>query len=269
MKSFETWRTWLIIIGLLVFGAVASVAWPAIVDALDFDANLDFGSYFGGTAGAVEQESDNIPLPDWLAGLPGVGAVVDDDGAVHPLLVLAVLGGLLVGLIAGIGLVIGLIFRLLDRQARQVKADPGFQSNAAALTKREQERLRAKAESQPPTPMPSHEHPRWSAVATVLVILFFVLLVGFALADTVYPAGPIELASGWWVDPALPWSLGMVLVALLSILFFARNRSLAAGGDENRPISWNMVWVIVTGLVFLGIGLGLTMAMRVAGMSGG
>ncbi|MDT8305341.1 MAG: hypothetical protein RRC07_05350 [Anaerolineae bacterium] len=265
MKSFETWRTWLIIIGLLVFGAVASVAWPAIVDSI----NLDFDLSLAGRSGEVEQESGSIPLPAWLAGLPGVDAVVDDSGGVHPLLVFVVLAALFVGLIAGAGIVLGLLVRVLDRQVRQVKSDSEFQESAAALARREQERLRARSQSQPSSDMPAHQHPRWSVVATSLVVLFFVLLLGFALADTLYPSGPIELASGRWVDPAVPWSIGLVVFALLLILVVVRSRGAALGGNENQPVSWNMIWVVITGLVFLGIGIGLTLAIRGAAAAGG
>lgn len=268
MKSFETWSTWLIIIGLLVFGAVASVAWPAIADSFDLGVDLSPGNILGGGA-EIERETESVPLPAWMAGLPGVEAVVDDSGGINPLLVLAALTALLVGLIAGGGLVLGFIVRLLDRQTRQVKSDPEFQESAASLARREQERQRALAESQPPSGVPEHQHPRWSVVATSLVILFFVLLLGFALADTLYPAGPIEVASGRWVDPAIPWAIGLVVSTLLLILIVVRGRAMTIGGNENQPISWNLIWVVVTGLVFLGIGIGLTLAMRVVDVSGG
>jgi hypothetical protein len=255
LKSFETWRTWVIIIGLLLFAAVASVAWPAIVDSLNLDLDLS-GS--GRGAGELETALDGIPVPDAVAGLPGISALVDDEERISPWLVLAAISALIISLIVGTGLVLGILFRLLDRQTRQVKADPEFNENAAALAQREKERLQQRAQEQPPTPMPSHERPRWSLVATSLVILFFVLLVGFAVGDTLY-GGATDNGG----DPVLALVLGLGLAALLvmvAAILLRRGRPYVS--NENASISWGVIWVVISGLVFLGIGLGLTLAMR-------
>lgn len=260
MKSFETRTTWLIVIGLLVFAAVASVAWPAIVDSLDLGFDLPGGP---SVAGELETELEAVPLPDWMAGLPGVEAVADDEGRVNPWLVLAVVGALVTGLILGTGLVMGLVLRLLDRFTRNVKEDPAYNEQAAALAQREKEQLRQLAQSRPPTPSPDHERPRWSLVATSLLILFFVFLAGFALSDTFYGGGDVELFEGRWGNPALPLAGGLALVALLILIGTVRvRRGRTLDGNENAPVSWSLIWVIVSGFIFLGIGIGLTLAMR-------
>lgn len=259
MKSFETRTTWLIVIGLLVFAAVASAAWPAVANSL----NLEPGLGGPGGAGGLDTELDGVPLPAVLEGLPGVDLIADDEGRISPWLVLAVIGGLVTGLIIGTGLVIGLLLRLLDRQTRKVKADPQFNEQAAALAQREKERLQQLARSQPPAPTPVHERPRWSLVATALIILFFVFLAGFALSDTFYGGGDVELFEGRYGNPALPLAGGMALVALLVLITAVRGRrSRVLDSDENAPVSWGMIWVVVSGLIFLGIGIGLTLAMR-------
>ena len=101
MKSFETRTTWLIVIGLLIFAAVASALWPAIAGSLD----LRPGGGGPGAGRQIETTLEGIPLPDALAGLPGVGAVTDDEGRISPWLVLAAISALVVGLIVGGGLV--------------------------------------------------------------------------------------------------------------------------------------------------------------------
>jgi hypothetical protein len=259
LKSFETRTTWLIIIGLLIFGAIASVAWPAIIASLDSGLGLSLGA---GPAGGV-QPLEPVPLPAWMSSLPGVEAVAGDSGELNPLLVLVVITALLVGLVVGTGLVIGILLRLLDRQTRNVKGDSEFQEKLAAQQQREKERIRALAQEQPPSQIPDHERPRWSTVATSLVILFFVFLAGFAMADTFYPGGAIELAGGRSVDAGLSLAGSLTLLTLLIILLVTPRRAVQSATGERRPVSWNMIWVIVTGLVFLGIGIGLTLAMRV------
>ncbi len=252
MKSFETRTTWLIVIGLLVFGAIASALWPVIAGSLD----LGLG---GGSAAPsqIETSLDGIPLPDALAGLPGMDAVTDDEGRISPWLVLAVIGALVTGLIVGGGLVMGVLFRLLDRQTRDVKADPAFNEQAAALAQREKERLQQLAQSQPPDPVPDHTRNRWSVVATALVTIFLVFLTGLAVADTLYEG--VDTGLG---NPVLAVAGIFALFALLITVAMIWRRGRTGPSNENAPVSWGMIWVVVSGLIFLGIGLGLTFAMR-------
>lgn len=252
MKSFETRTTWLIVIGLLIFAAIASALWPAIAGSLDL--GLGGGPAIGGE---IETTLEGIPLPDWLAGLPGMDAVTDDEGRMSPWLVLAVIGALVTGLIVGGGLVMGLLYRLLDRQTRNVKADPKFNEQAAALAQREKERLQQAVQSRPPDPIPDHKRSRWSVVATALIIIFLVFLTGLAVADTLYADVDTGLS-----NPVLAVAGGFALFALLIVAAVIWRRGRIGESNENAPVSWGMIWVVVSGLIFLGIGLGLTLAMR-------
>lgn len=255
MKSFETWKTWLIIVGLLLFGALASVLVPSVMENSTLDLGLSgTGPRFGG-----EREPDTVPLPGWL---PGATLLGGEELAAHPLIILAILTALILGLLIGGGLALGFPLRLLDRQTRALKEEPGYLESLAVLETQQKEQTRALKENRPPTEIPDHEESRWATVSTALVILFFVMLVGFALADTLYEGAGAEQIGRSLVNPALPFAGAMTVATLLIlVLILVGRRGQGWRLSDDAPMTWNTIWVVVTGLIFLGIGIGLTIAM--------
>jgi hypothetical protein len=277
LKSFETARTWLIIIALLLFSGIASLIWVAAGDQLGLGGiDLSLDQLTGGVAGEVETETEmvTIQLDQYLLGevlveTPGLNQLHGVE--VHPLVLAGILTAVFVGGLVAIGLPLALIYVRLERQTEQVKEDPEFQEKLSNLEKREKDALRELSEEHPPDPIPDHEMPRWATISTSLIILFFVILTGYALADTFYPGGEIELANDVLLNPALPVAGGLGLVTLLILAsVYSRRRpsregeaAVAAGDDAAIP--WGAIWVIVSGLIFLGIGMGLMFAIRAAG----
>lgn len=275
MKSFESLRTWLIIIGLLLFSGLASLAWVALSDGaaagidLGLDQVLDIGV---GNEVETEEELVTIQLDQYLLGevlvtIPGLREL--NGVEVHPLVIAGILTAVTLGGLLVMGLPLALIFVRLERETETVKEDPQFQEKKSSLENREKEQLRELTEKQPPGPIPSHEMPRWATISTSLIVLFFVILLGYALADTFYPGGEIQLANGQLLHPALPVAGAMGLVTLLILAATIGRRR--AGDDveveagDDAAIPWGAIWVIVSGLIFLGIGTGLMLAIRAAG----
>ena len=269
MKSFETLRTWLIIGGLLLFSGLASLAWISL-SGQDGAGGLELPGVEMGLDLSVEVgEPVTIQLDQYLLGEVLVDAplISQLQGVQVPSLLLAgILAVITVGGIIAVGLPLALIYMRLDRQAEQVKEDESFQESRAALDKKETERLRALNEAQPPTPIPAHEMPRWAATSTMLIVLFFVVLISYVLADTFYPDGDVELASNFFVNPALILSavLGIVTVVAMA----GRLGRTGEAGDEEQGesrIPWGAIWVALTGFIFLGIGTGLMLIIRSGG----
>ncbi|MFW5941982.1 MAG: hypothetical protein ACOC9X_01880 [bacterium] len=273
MKSFETLRTWLIIIGLLLFSGLASLVWINVSEGGGIDLGLDQALALSPGSVAVEDELITIQLDQYLLGevlvtIPGLREL--NGVQVHPLVIAGILTAVTVGGLLAVGLPLALIFARLEQQTAAVKEDPQFQEKQSNLENREKERLRELTEKQPPDPIPSHEMPRWATVSTSLIILFFVILVGYALADTFYPSGEIRLANDVLLNPALPVAGGLGLIALLILGAAISRRGPGDGAAEveagdDAAIPWGAIWVIVSGLIFLGIGTGLMLAIRSAG----
>lgn len=270
MKSFETLRTWLIIGGLLLFSGLASLAWVSFsgqggIAGLDLTGqglNLDLSVDVG--------EPVTIQLDQYLLGEVLVDAPLISNlqgMQVHPLVLAVILAAVTVGGLVAVGLPLALIYVRLDRQAEQVKEDDAFQESRAALEKKETERLRARNEAQPATPVPSHQMPRWAAVSTTLVVLFFVVLVGYVLADTFFPGGDVELANSLFISPAIILSVVLGLITVLAMVpRFSRRTAEEEGEDAGASrVPWGAIWVALTGFIFLGLGTGLMLAIRSAG----
>ncbi|HSM55783.1 MAG TPA: hypothetical protein VK879_06465 [Candidatus Sulfomarinibacteraceae bacterium] len=275
MKSFETLRTWLIIIGLLLFSGLASLVWINVSDGAGggLDLGLDRALAVSPGSMAVEDELITIQLDQYLLGevlvtIPGLREL--NGVQVHPLVIAGILTAVTLGGLLAMGLPLAFIFARLEQQTATLKEDPEFQEKKSNLENRKKEQLRELAEKQPPDPIPSHEMPRWATVSTSLIILFFVILAGYALADTFYPGGEIHLANDVLVNPALPvaGSLGLITLLILGAAI-SRRRPADAGAEvearDGAAIPWGAIWVIVSGLIFLGIGTGLMLAIRSAG----
>ena len=267
MKSFETLRTWLIIGGLILFSGLASLVWVNVsaqdgagglgLPGVNLDLSIDVGE-------PVTIQLDQYLLGEVLVDAPLIRNLQGVE--VPSLLLAAILAVVTVGGIIAMGLPLALIYVRLDRQAEEVKEDESFQERRADLEKKETERLKALSEARPPTPIPGHVMPRWAAVSTALVVLFFVILVSFALADTFYPDGDVELASNLFVDPAIICSavLGIISVMTLAATMGRREEN-EEEAERERRVPWGAIWVALTGFIFLGIGTGLMLAIRSAG----
>ena len=100
----------------------------------------------------------------------------------------------------------------------------------------------------PADPIPSHELPRWSVASTSIIFFFFAMLIGAMLAATF--GGPV--GSTGWIFGA---------VALVLCLFYFRPTTLSAVDlKDYNTTNWGIIWVIVSGAVFVGIGLGVMAA---------
>lgn len=271
MKSFETWKTWALLLGLLLFSAVASVAWPWVQDQLDLDFE---GVYATPTMEGLEVESGEmvtIQLEDYLLGevLVGLPGLSELNGVeVHPLVIAGILTAIVVGALFVFALPLAFIYVGLDRQTVALKEDEAFQAKQAELEKREQEERKALEKSQPPGSIPDHERSGWSVVSVSAIVLFFVVVVGFALADTFFPEREVQFYSDAIVNPAGPVVGVLLFVAVVALIAYFRPRragGVVEGESDDKPIPWDTIWVIVSGLIFLGIGIGLMLAVRAMG----
>ncbi len=241
MKS-STWKTvGLLVILIVAFGALSAI-WPTLVGRLGQEA----------AAGG------EVASPALDTGDPGLVTVPLIDEPVNQWLVVA--GMFVIGLV-GLGVVGGglwAIFYFGSQQVTAVKEDKKYRTAVAAMESANKEFVKQTLAVRPPTPVPPLERPRWSAISTALVVAFLTLVLGVLTWASFFPEGSLAL-----------WSLGAFGVGLLvSGLWLGSNRLQAAGSTDYEAIPWGMIWVVFTGVVVLGIGVGLIIWVRSAGVAG-
>jgi uncharacterized protein with PQ loop repeat len=165
----------------------------------------------------------------------------------------AILG--LVVLIAGAIIVVGGgIAFLLTRAATQtadVLSSESYQANKAALTKLESERVRQMNAERDVSGIPDHERPRWSALSTSLVVILFAVFAGMLVNSAFIPESEYVVdgrtASG--INVTLIW------IALISFFIIILRSRLQQAQSSDEPVSWDIVWIMGTGLFVVGAGL--------------
>lgn len=237
----NTWKTVGALIALVILFGLVSAVWPALVGRL--------GQGSGGAGG--------FALPSFGSKEPGLITVPFVKNPVNPWLVLVGLLALIAVVMGGIGSVLYAIFYFGSGQVASVKADKDFQAKLSALEAARKEATKQALAAQPPTPIPSHERAGWSAVSTSLVIAFLSFVVGVIAHLNFAPEASF-----------LTWGGGAAVIGLaLSLLSFNAARMRQVDAADMSQIPWGAVWVVVTGVIFIGLGLGLMMLIRASGAS--
>lgn len=240
LKS-NTWKTVGALVALVVLFGLVSAVWPALIGRLG-----QGGSSAGGFA-----------LPSFGSKEPGLITVPFIENPVNPWLVLVGLLVLIVVVMGGIGTALYAIFYFGSEQVTSVKMDNAYQAKASALETARKAAYKQALAAQPPTPIPSHERASWSAISTSLVIAFLCFVAGVISQLNFAPD-----ANG------LIWGGGAAVVGLaLSLLAFNAARMRQVDAADTRQIPWGAIWVVATGIIFLGLGLGLMMLIRASGSS--
>jgi len=239
----------IIVVLLLVVGA-ATVILPAIQEQIvGSTSNLDM-------ALETENESLEIDLGGYLLGeeLVQIEPLNDflNGQEINPLILLVGSLVLVGGAVVTFGLVLAVIMRLLDRTVANTYNDEGYREASKNLETREKEENKELAKTQPPTDIPDHVRPRSRAYTFIGLILFLVGIVALIVAESLNVDIQVEI-----------FVVGVTIVAALAAFLVIRPEQFTDPEKENAAtINWSTVWVLLSGLIFLGIGMGLLVAVR-------
>jgi len=180
-----------------------------------------------------------------------------DGQTYNPFLLLGFLTLITVVPVAAVGGLLALALRVGDRQTNSIKSSEVVVQAQAALNQREAERVKALRQVKQPKPKPdSHEMPRWSLISNMLIGATIALFLGTLIGS--------YLPEGSRFTPAmLNWLLILLTVAGLALFFWSDNgkRLYLSDDQEAAPIPWAWLFVIITGLLIVVLGLGFSIAM--------
>jgi uncharacterized membrane protein (DUF485 family) len=160
------------------------------------------------------------------------------------------------GLVIGAGLTLGIIYIILSRLVTGAVENPEYQARAAALDKRQEEKIKAMRQTRQTSVSPESRWQRWAVFTTGAVILMFVGFLALIFSSTLFPEGPVA-RQDTLVNLGRIFVVASMLIALVVMIFTLRSERLA-GFDQAETLSipWNFIAVLLSGLIVVGLGIG-------------
>lgn len=257
MKNSTSWLTWIIVAGLLIFAGIASAVVPLLIDEIRTDE-----------ASVAQRDSSPTTTNVEVSELPFVGDLLVEIGIIQEYIqgrtitLLQAFGIVTAAALVGLGALtvplVGLTL-LFSRQLNKVHSDESFHEAVSELERREKEFVKDMAEEQPPT---SKEDVRKKSLGPILILDLMITMLVWATSLVISVS---LLDGGSWDIFNLKLSAGAIsgLVALITaiilIVLFLRQdpTELEQPESDNQPVNWGTIWVIVSGLVIVGIGTGI------------
>lgn len=237
MRNKQSMITWGVIMVLLIGSGLLTIFVPALL---------------GGSSSTPlpsEPSTVTITFPVPIAGQNSI--------TVASWLVMLALALIVPGLVIGAGLTLGIITILISRLVTKTKATPEFQANAAALEQRQTQRIKELRVTRQTSTSPESRWQRWAVFTTGATILMFVGFFGLLISSVIFPDGPVARNDAL-VNLSRIFVLVLLVVALLILLFTLRSDRLAAADQvQALSIPWNFIAVLLTGLLVVGLGIGV------------
>lgn len=247
MSRNATWKNWLTIVVILLATGLVTAVWPLLTGSLT------------SPAARVEPEVQTIDLSLPIA-INGV-----DSLSLTGWQAAGILTAVVAVIVIVAGLILAFVFTLLDRQTAGVYADEKYQAGRAALDQVDVTRVQQLSQDREVAGVPEHNMPRWSVVSTSLIILIFVYFLGVLITRTFVPGGQM-IANGRIVNPGLFITGGLTLLTLLILLWRVRPQKLEAiKATDDSPPPWDFIWVLITGLLVVGLGIGFMVYLNIPG----
>jgi len=245
LSEKESIKNWVIILAALVLTSLVAVAWPAVV-----------GGFQSPTGASVRPEVPVVTLPSPIFNMTEVNGLV----------LVGALAVLVIGTVVVVGAIIGMAYRFLAKQTETIKDDKDFQSHLANLEARQKESVQKLRADRQAGPIPDHNQFRWSVVSTSLVSLFLVYVATVVVNQAVIARDAQIMIGSFGLSTRLVITVSSLLVTLLILLGRMRvERFAQMTTADNGPIPWDSIWVVLTGLVVVGIGIGFLVYLNVPG----
>lgn len=241
MRNRQSLLTWGIILAIIFGSALLTVFWPTL-------SGIIAG---GGTSVPSADNSVVIPLP---VPIGGRNEIVTSSGVL-----MALMAFLVIGAVVTTGIVIAIASWLISRFFNKTRETPSYQADSAALQRSVDTRVKAKRAERPTHTIPNTTWERWAKVTTTLSVLMLVAFGAWLLASSVFPEGSI-IRGDQIVNIVSLLVLASIAIALIAMLLWFRRRETPlteVSAVESGPIPWDFIAVVLTGLLVVGIGLGV------------
>lgn len=236
MSENATQKNWMVILTLLLLGAMV-IAGPLLTAQI-----------------GPEAQKIELPLPFAIGG-SNILALASWQ-AVLGLLVI------IVGAIGAVGAGLTFLFSRVEKQTADVLNSKEFQAQKSAIDKLDADKVKQMNAGRETAGPSAAQRPGWSAVSTSLVVILFAVFAGMLVNSAFIPEGE------YMVDGRTASAINVTLIWLALISFFiiiVRSRLLQAQAAE-KPVSWDVVWIVGTGLFV--VGAGLTAVLYLSGRPG-
>jgi hypothetical protein len=236
LRNRQSLITWGVIMALLIGSGILTIFVPAL---------LGSGS---STPLPSEPSTITIMFPIPIAGQSSV--------TVPSWLVMLALALVVPGLVIGAGLTLGIIYIILSRLVTGAAENPEYQARAAALEKRQEDKIKAMRQTRQTSVSPESRWQRWAVFTTGAVTLMFVGFLALLFSSTLFPEGPVA-RQDTLVNLGRLFVVASMLIALVVMIFTLRSERLA-GFDQAETLSipWNFIAVLLSGLIVVGLGIG-------------
>ena len=244
MSENGTWKSVATIVVALIGFAILTAIWPSLTSGLGI--NLDGAEKVASIPAEITPIELNIP------------AISVETIELSPFAAIGILAGVVVALVVVVGGGLAFLNALASRQTAATLESDIYKEYQANQTKRAKEQLIEAKKSRPADKAPDHTTPRWSVISTSLLILLFVSFFGMIVNFTLVPSGEYMLEDGKLVNSASLVVGTMVAIALIVIFIRIRAQRLAdVDQTDNAGIPWNFIVVLTSGLLVVGLGIGV------------
>ena len=262
MSTTKPWINWIVTIVLLVAFAMAAAV------LLSVTPNLDI---FGGSSSTqVPRETEPIvinvptalPVSPPEVSLPGL-KINSETITIEPMMALISLTMFVLGGIVITGIIITLLYTFLDKLRNKTMDSDDYKEEELALSNKEKEYFKEVRQGREAQPAPEEPGmPRWAVVSTSIIILVFVALTGMVISLTFWPQWvEIDEITDTLITPGTA-VIGVLCLITLIILVLRMTPEQVEKTDtsasDNQGIPRDMIAVILTGLLIIGLGIGLT-----------
>jgi len=170
--------------------------------------------------------------------------------------------------VGALGVIITLITVIFSKWVAGVYADEDYLAAEAELSKRQKAQLTERDQVQPMAePVDEGTRIRWSAIVFAFLVVLLVWITSYLVGVGLFGDETITIAN-FEISAVTFISLVAILITIVVLFSVLRNRDpedLESHESDLKPVNWGAIWVIVTGLLVVGIGTGLAIALSPAG----
>ncbi len=252
------WGFPLLIVAVLLITSLLTVIFPAVTrnisQAISGGSSNPAASHAEIPSQPVYQENVRIDVEGYIVGeelvkIPALGefnSKTEAERTYTSLSLLAIITAIVIGGLIAFTIPIAGLAMLASRGINRTQNDKSYEAAATSLENKIAARFNDENKEKPVTGKPeTHSRPARDAWAAILMVLFLTYMAGYVLGDAIMGNGRLFA------------NVFAILTIVIGYFYFRPARIEAIDATENSGFNRGLIWVVASGALMMGIGIGL------------